>query len=840
MPDRLLLPPPVPEPEPPGLPIVGALAPLLVAGLLFAVVRTPVVLLVAVLSPVLAVAQLVDGRLAARRRRRHDLARRSADLDELEREAAGRLAARAAAAQRSTPSSALLVADRGWTRRPEQQRVVLGSAPLPTEPVLEGRPSGERERRMLTDAARLPGAPVTVDPATRVSVTGAPPLATAFARAIAVQRAACGLALPEGDAARTIPDADLEVDITGPGSARVVRAHGAAASLAGLVFAPGLVTAASLARLRSALPGAAVPGLPELIALPPGRGGLAARFAVGPSGPVELDLVADGPHAVVAGTTGSGKSALLTAWVLALAAAHPPSVVGFLLVDCKGGAAFDPLAGLPHVLGVVTDLDPEGTERVVQSLTAELHRRERVLREAGLPDVTGSGEPRLVLVVDEFRALLETRPALAAVFVDVAARGRSLGLHLVLCTQRPAGSIRDELLANCGLRISLRVHDVSDSVAVVGTGEAARLAGAPPGTAVVRTADGAPARITVGRLTGDAVRSIAGAAARSATGPVRRPWLEPLPGRLPLVDLLPERSHGRVVLGRLDLPAEQRQPLAEWNPQWEPRLLVAGRTGSGRSSLLAVVAAQLGCDVVPDDAACAWDRIHDDAAPLLLDDTEALLDRLGPHADAAVDRLIVRLRAPACAPTVLCCRGPGAWAGARIRAVAGLADRILLLGLDLDDHLALGGARGSWQERARPGRAVWDGAIAQLAVPSGAAPRTAVPPAPLLDLGGGSWLLATAAPAERLAQLLGAGVRAAAPGGGDRATVLVASPAGWQAEWALLGRLLAVAPVLVDRIPPADARALTGRASVLPPVTAPDEVVLVPPEGQPGRRRLPR
>jgi S-DNA-T family DNA segregation ATPase FtsK/SpoIIIE len=320
---------------------------------------------------------------------------------------------------------------------------------------------------------------------------------------------------------------------------------------------------------------------------------------------------------------------------------------------------------------------------------------------------------------------------------------------------------------------------------------------------------------------------------------VRRPWLEPLPARLPLAGLLPEAAPGRVVLGRLDLPAEQRQPLAEWDAGREPRLLVAGRNGTGRTSLLAVVAAQLGCAVAPDDPAAVWDRLHDDGAPLLLDDTEAVLDRLGAHADAAVDRLLVRLRARDAAPTVLCCRGPGAWAGARMRALAGFADRTLLLGLDLDDHLALGGARSLWAERARPGRALWDGAVVQLALPAAPAPRVEVRPAPLLDLRSGSWLVATAAPAERLAQLRTAGVDAAAPGDGRPASVLVASPAGWQADWALLGRLLPQAPVLVDRIPPADARALTGRAAVLPPVTAPDEVVLVPVEGQPERRRLP-
>src|SRR5690606_17563591 len=88
--------------------------------------------------------------------------------------------------------------------------------------------------------------------------------------------------------------------------------------------------------------------------------GLAARFAIGVGGPVAVDLVADGPHAVVGGTTGSGKSELLSSWVVALAGAYSPEQVAFLLVDFKGGAAFAPLRDLPHTVGIVTDLDEAG------------------------------------------------------------------------------------------------------------------------------------------------------------------------------------------------------------------------------------------------------------------------------------------------------------------------------------------------------------------------------------------------------------------------------------------------------------------------------------------------
>ncbi|RII87063.1 cell division protein FtsK, partial [Clavibacter michiganensis] len=226
-------------------------------------------------------------------------------------------------------------------------------------------------------------------------------------------------------------------------------------------------------------------------------GTLAAVVGVGHDGPVAVDLVADGPHAVVAGTTGSGKSELLVTWMAALAAAHPPEEVTVLLVDFKGGAAFDPLLVLPHAVGLVTDLDGQGARRALESLRAEVRHRERVLRDAGARDVDDPAAagvlPRLVIVVDELAALLADQDGLHEVVADIAARGRSLGMHLVLCTQRPAGVVRDAVLANCDLRLSLRVNNEADSRALLGTVEAAGLADAPVGRCLVGV-HGAPAR----------------------------------------------------------------------------------------------------------------------------------------------------------------------------------------------------------------------------------------------------------------------------------------------------------------------------------------------------------
>ena len=222
------------------------------------------------------------------------------------------------------------------------------------------------------------------------------------------------------------------------------------------------------------------------------------------------------------------------AWVVALAALNPPSRVSFLLVDFKGGAAFAPLAGLPHVIGTLSDLDGRLAARAVESLRAELRRRERLLAERAarsIDELPAGVLARLVIVVDEFAAVVAEHPELQPVFADLAARGRSLGLHLVLCTQRPSGVIRDAVLANITLRISLRVTDRADSVAVIGTDAAAALPVEPPGRALV--ADGAGVRLVQLALAGrDDVAALRAQPGAEPDGV--RPWCDPLPERIPL------------------------------------------------------------------------------------------------------------------------------------------------------------------------------------------------------------------------------------------------------------------------------------------------------------------
>jgi S-DNA-T family DNA segregation ATPase FtsK/SpoIIIE len=254
-------------------------------------------------------------------------------------------------------------------------------------------------------------------------------------------------------------------------------------------------------------------GLLDLLGLPePAGAALAARWqrerasttalmGVGYDGPVAFDLVRDGPHGLVAGTTGSGKSELLQTFVASLAAANRPDEMTFVLVDYKGGSAFKECVDLPHTLGMVTDLDSHLVQRALRSLSAELVRRETLLAAAGakdLPEYQAMRRrdphlvalPRLVLVIDEFATLVKEVEEFVPGLVSIAQRGRSLGLHLVLATQRPAGAVSADIRANTNLRICLRVTDAPDSQDVIDTRDAVSISPATPGRALARLGQG--------------------------------------------------------------------------------------------------------------------------------------------------------------------------------------------------------------------------------------------------------------------------------------------------------------------------------------------------------------
>ncbi len=244
------------------------------------------------------------------------------------------------------------------------------------------------------------------------------------------------------------------------------------------------------------------------------RGSTEAVIGIGPEGRFSVDLAVDGPHGLIAGTTGAGKSELLQTLISALAVANRPDQLTFVLIDYKGGAAFKECVRLPHTVGMVSDLDGHLTQRALDSLAAEIRRRERLLLASGAKDIddytalagsTGKRYeplPRLVLIIDEFAALVAELPDFVAGLVDIARRGRSLGIHLILATQRPAGVVTADIQANTSLRIALRVTEPMESADVIDMPDAAHISKSTPGRCYVKSGAGAAAAVQTARVGG--------------------------------------------------------------------------------------------------------------------------------------------------------------------------------------------------------------------------------------------------------------------------------------------------------------------------------------------------
>ncbi len=367
-------------------------------------------------------------------------------------------------------------------------------------------------------------------------------------------------------------------------------------------------------------------------------GGLRVLVGAGVDGPLSLDLPGEGPHALIAGTTGSGKSELLRTFVASAAATVPPDRLAFLLIDYKGGSAFAPCAGLPHVIDVISDLDEHMAERALVSLEAELKRRERTLAEYGTKDLPelmrrdpATAPPMLVIAVDEFAKLREEIPEFVDGVVDIAQRGRSLGVHMVLAAQTLRNAFTPAIRANTNLRVALRVAEESESEDVISSPLAARIASgegsrgrafvrtgsgdaelrelqaayvsgrsAPPGEVELRLrpfelADLEPAPIAEGTAhDSDAESDLTAlaAAARAAweqTGQASPPppWLPVLPDLLDLDDL--DRAGvepGAAAVGLVDLPQRQRQVPLTVDLASAGNVAVFGGANSGKTTFL--------------------------------------------------------------------------------------------------------------------------------------------------------------------------------------------------------------------------------------------------------------
>lgn len=193
-----------------------------------------------------------------------------------------------------------------------------------------------------------------------------------------------------------------------------------------------------------------------------------------------------GPHGLVAGTTGSGKSETLQTYMLSLALNFSPDDIGFFIIDYKGGGMGNLFSGLPHILGQISNLSGNQVQRAMVSIKSENVRRQRIFNENGVNNINAytrlykNGEakepvPHLFIIIDEFAELKREEPDFMRGLISVAQVGRSLGVHLILATQKPSGTVDDNIWSNSKFRLCLRVQDRQDSMDMLHKPDAAYL-----------------------------------------------------------------------------------------------------------------------------------------------------------------------------------------------------------------------------------------------------------------------------------------------------------------------------------------------------------------------------
>ena len=203
---------------------------------------------------------------------------------------------------------------------------------------------------------------------------------------------------------------------------------------------------------------------------------MSAPIGVTKNAVISLDLhdKAHGPHGLVAGTTGSGKSEILQTYILSMATLFNPYEVSFVIIDFKGGGMVNQFKELPHLLGSITNIDGKEINRSLKSIKAELQKRQRLFAEADVNHIDKyikkfkNGEaatplPHLVVIVDEFAELKAEQPEFMKELISAARIGRSLGVHLILATQKPSGQVNEQIWSNSRFKLCLKVQSQEDS-----------------------------------------------------------------------------------------------------------------------------------------------------------------------------------------------------------------------------------------------------------------------------------------------------------------------------------------------------------------------------------------
>lgn len=381
---------------------------------------------------------------------------------------------------------------------------------------------------------------------------------------------------------------------------------------------------------------------------------------------LNLHEKAHGPHGLVAGTTGSGKSELIQSYILSLAVNFHPHEVGFLLIDYKGGGMASMFHKLPHHLGTITNLDGAGSMRALISVKAELSRRQRIFADYRVNHINGyvrlfkEGEahepiPHLFIISDEFAELKKEQPDFMKELVSAARIGRSLGIHLILATQKPAGIVDEQILSNSRFRLCLKVQNESDSKEILKTPDAANIT--LPGRTYIQVGNNEIYEVFQSAWSGAAYRETKEPAGTDdervyvvnefgqgklinqdlsgkkgeylacmtqleavvahirevfedeGASKVKRPWLPPLEEMLvsPYAGVMREprmnklESGLEVCLGKTDIPQIQKQKELKHNFLKDGNLLFAASAGFGKTVFLTTVLVSLAVSNDVDD-----------------------------------------------------------------------------------------------------------------------------------------------------------------------------------------------------------------------------------------------
>ena len=366
---------------------------------------------------------------------------------------------------------------------------------------------------------------------------------------------------------------------------------------------------------------------------------------------LDIHEKAHGPHGLIAGMTGSGKSEFIMTYILSMAVNFHPYELAFILIDYKGGGMADAFRNLPHLAGTITNLDGNEINRSLMSIESELKRRQRIFSDTGkelsinnidiyvYQQLFREGKvteplPHLLVISDEFAELKTQQPEFMEKLVSAARIGRSLGVHLILATQKPSGIIDDQIWSNARFRVCLKVQEKADSMDVIKRPDAASLSNIgrfylqvgyneiftlgqaawageryyPSEKTEVKKADSVQIIDMVGRVSKsakldkrknksnikqiDAVCNYIDFIASQEKVKTRRLWLDPLPKKLLLNEVRNKykKKESKFVInpiiGEIDMPYNQKQDYYSLDITNSGNTIIFGNQGSGKTTLL--------------------------------------------------------------------------------------------------------------------------------------------------------------------------------------------------------------------------------------------------------------